>query len=134
MPTAPSPSLRIALWVFGLLFVFGVYPLAIVWPAGWTWTPGVSPYLQMIIGIYATLGVFVLRAVRDPSRHLSLLWFVVWSSLVHAAIMGIHALLDANHIGHLWGDVAALMIVAVVLGALLHRYAAESGVEHVDAV
>jgi len=28
--------LRIALIVFGLTFIFGVYPLSIVWPSGWT--------------------------------------------------------------------------------------------------
>jgi hypothetical protein len=50
--------LRIALIVFGLIFIFGIYPLGILWPSGWTWGQGHSHYLMMIIGIYATLGVF----------------------------------------------------------------------------
>jgi hypothetical protein len=29
----------------------------------------------MILGIYATLGVFLLIASRDPLAHLSLIWF-----------------------------------------------------------
>lgn len=48
--------LRVALIVVGLIFVFGIYPLGIVWPAGWTWGQGHSHYLMMILGLYATLG------------------------------------------------------------------------------
>jgi hypothetical protein len=29
--------LRIALIVSGLIFLVGVYPLTILWPAGWAW-------------------------------------------------------------------------------------------------
>jgi hypothetical protein len=67
--------LRIALIVFGLIFIFGIYPLGILWPSGWTWGQGHSHYLMMIIGIYATLGVFLLIASRDPNAHKSLIWF-----------------------------------------------------------
>ena len=118
-PATAARLLRIALWVFGLLFLLGVYPLTVLWPSGWTWTPAQPAYLQMIIGIYATLGVFLLRAARAPERHLSLLWFTVWSSLVHAGIMAVHSVTDPGEIGHLWGDVAALVLVAAVLAALL---------------
>ena len=44
-------------------------------------------YEQMILGVYATLGVFLLIASRNPLRHRSLIWFTVWSSVVHAGIM-----------------------------------------------
>ena len=50
--------LSIALIVVGLIFIFGIYPLTIIWPSGWAWHAGQSHYLQMILGIYATLGVF----------------------------------------------------------------------------
>ena len=50
--------LRIALVAVGLIFVVGVYPLTIVWPYGWAWHTGQSEYLQMILVLYATLGVF----------------------------------------------------------------------------
>ena len=73
--------LRIALIVIGLIFIFGIYPLIIVWPSGWTWGEGHSHYLMMIIGIYATLGVFLLMASRDPDAHKSIIWFTVWSSV-----------------------------------------------------
>jgi hypothetical protein len=43
---------------------------------------GHSHYLMMILGIYATLGVFLLMASRDPDAHKSIIWFTVWSSVV----------------------------------------------------
>ncbi len=117
--------LRIALLVVGLIFIFGIYPLTVVWPSGWSWhTGGHSDYLQMILGIYATLGVFLVIASRDPLAHRSLIWFTVWSSIVHAAIMGAQALVNTEHIGHLWGDVAALFVVAAVLATLTPKSAA----------
>jgi hypothetical protein len=113
--------LRIALIVVGLIFIFGIYPLSIVWPSGWTWGHGHSHYLFMIIGVYATLGVFLLIASRDPLAHRSLIWFTVWSSVVHGLIMAVQSLTDPAEKGHLIADVPALFIVAIVLGVLLPR-------------
>jgi uncharacterized protein DUF6632 len=111
--------LRIALIVIGLTFIFGIYPLSIVWPSGWTWGQGHSHYLMMIIGIYATLGVFLLMAARDPDAHKSIIWFAVWSSVVHGAIMALQAFGDPAERGHLLADVPALFLIAIVLGALM---------------
>ena len=113
--------LRIALWVFGFIFTFGFWPLTKVWPSGWTWhADGRSYYLEMMIGVYATLGLFLIYAARNPLQHTSLIWFTVWSSVVHGGIMAVQSL-DGSHIGHLYGDVAAVFIVAVVLGVLTPR-------------
>ena len=111
--------LRIALIVIGLTFIFGIYTLGVLWPSGWTWGQGHSHYLIMIIGVYATLGVFLLIAARNPYAHKSLIWFTVWSSVVHAAIMGVQALSDPAERG--LGDVPALILVAIVLAALTPR-------------
>ena len=113
--------LRVVLVAVGLIFIVGVYPLTIVWPSGWAWHSGQSDYLQMILGIYATLGVFLIIASRNPIAHRSLIWFTVWSSVVHGGIMGIQSLANREHIGHLYGDVAALLIVAAALGFLMPR-------------
>ena len=113
--------LRIALILVGLVFMFGIYPLSIVWPSGWSW--GQPESLQMILGIYFTLGVFLLLASRDPLAHRSLIWFTVWSSVAHGAIMGAQSLAMSQHRGHLWGDVIALLAVAVVLALLTPRAA-----------
>jgi len=114
--------LRVALVLIGIVFIFGVYPLTILWPSGWTWhMSGHSTYLQMILGIYATLGVFLLLAARNPLKHLSLIWFTVWSSFVHGGIMAVQSLVYPEHRGHLLGDVPALLLIAVVLTLLTPR-------------
>ena len=115
--------LRIALVVTGLTFIFGIYPLGIVWPSGWTWGHGHSHYLLMIIGVYATLGVFLLMASRDPDAYRSIIWFTVWSSVVHGAIMAVQAFTDAGERGHLIADVPALFLVAIILAVLMPRTA-----------
>jgi hypothetical protein len=112
--------LRNALVAFGVAFLL-VYPLMILWPSGWAWQPAQHEYEQMIVGIYATLGIFLLWASRRPEAHLSLIWFTVWSSLVHGGIMAIQALVDPAEHGHLPGDVAALFLVAIVLAWLTPR-------------
>jgi len=118
----PTQSLRVAMIVVGVVFIAGIYPLTILWPAGWAWHhSGQSMYLQMILGIYATLGVFLILASRDPLANRSLIWFVVWSSVVHAGIMAAQSALHPEHRGHLLGDVPALLIVAAVLAALMPR-------------
>jgi hypothetical protein len=125
----PTRHLRIALRVVGLTFIAGLSTLVMVWPSGWAWHTGHSHYaphyLQMILGIYVTLGVFLLIASRNPLAHLSLIWFTVWSSVVHAGIMAVQALLNSEHRGHLLGDVPALLVVAAVLAVLTRRAVAE---------
>jgi hypothetical protein len=119
MPSADK-LLRLALVVFGVVALL-LYPLALVWPSGWAWHSGApyeSEYFMMIVGLYATLGVFLINAARNPAANLSLIWFAVWSSVVHAAIMAVQSFSD-GHMGHLWGDVTALLLMAVVLSVLV---------------
>jgi len=114
--------LRFALVVFGLIFLVGVYPLMMAWwPSGWRWQPNQPEYEQMILGVYATLGVFLLIAAGNPLRHRSLIWFTVWSSLVHGGIMAVQATRMPVEHGHLLGDVPALVLVAAVLAILMPR-------------
>ncbi len=121
--------LRVVLVLVGLIFIFGVYPLMMAWwPSGWRWQPNQPEYEQMILGIYATLGVFLLIAARKPLQHLSLIWFTVWSSLVHAGIMAVQATKAPQEHGHLLGDIPALAIVAVALAVLAPRGAAVEAV------
>ena len=115
--------LRIALRLVGVLFIGGIYTLTQVWPSGWSWHTGhhTPHYLQMILGVYATLGIFLLIASRKPLAHLSLIWFTVWSSVVHAGIMAAQAIGTPDQIGHLWGDVPALLLLAGILALLTPR-------------
>ena len=116
-----AKALRIALIAFGLIFIFGVYPLGLVWPSGWTWGHAHSHYLMMIVGVYATLGIFLILAARSPDANRSLIWFTIWSSLIHAAIMAAQSLSDTGEHGHMIGDVPALLLIAIVLAALMPR-------------
>jgi len=117
--------LRIALIGVGVAFTVGIYTFVMIWPSGWAWHSGPSHhlphYLQMILGVYATLGVFLLMASRNPLANLSLIWFTVWSSVVHAGIMAAQALANPEQVAHLWGDVPTLLIIAGVLGVLTPR-------------
>ena len=111
--------LKIALVCFGIIGIVGVYPLIIIWPSGFAWHgEGHNLYVDMIVGIYATLGVFLIMAARNPLSHLSLIWFTVWSSIVHGGIMAIQAFVYPQHIVHLLGDVPMLLVMALILGIL----------------
>jgi len=112
--------LQVALVVAGVACL-ALYPLMLVWPSGWAWHTGYSDYPAMLVGIYCTLGVFLMLAAKDPLSHLSLIWFAVWSSIVHGAIMMVQALANPHHRGHLVGDVPVLFVLAAVLGALTPR-------------
>jgi hypothetical protein len=113
--------LRIALVLVGILFIFGLYPLINLWQSGWRWQPVQYEFEYMMLGVYGTLGVFLLIASRNPKAHKSLIWFTVWSSIVHGAIMGVEAVIDPAERGHLVGDVPALFIVAILLALLMPR-------------
>lgn len=112
--------LRYALLLFGAVFLL-VYPLMVLWPSGWRWEPSQYKYEQMIVGVYATLGVFLVMASKKPLENASLIWFTVWSSVVHATIMLLQALFDPSEHGHLLGDIPALYLVAIVLGYLMPK-------------
>lgn len=119
----PYKLLQLALAVFGVVALL-LYPLAVVWPSGWAWHAGApyeSQYFMMIVGLYVTIGVFLLNAARKPEANLSFIWFAVWSSVVHAVVMAVQSFggHHMEHMGHLWGDVPALLLMAVVLAVLV---------------
>ena len=115
--------LQVALIVFGIICIVGIYLMMRVWPAGWVWTPAQAEYEQMILGIYATLGVFLIVAAKAPLQHLSLIWFTIWSSIIHGGIMFIQAGVDETERAHLLGDIPALLLMAVVLWVLIPQKA-----------
>jgi uncharacterized protein DUF6632 len=125
--------LRYATIATGVIFLAGIYPLTKLWPSGWSWGSGHSHYLPMILGVYATLGACLLAAARDPIANRSLIWFAIWSSVVHAGVMAVESIQDPAEIGHLWGDVAALFLVALVLAVLMPRRSAVASVTDLSA-
>ncbi len=126
-------ALRYSMIGIGVIFVFGIQTLAWVWPSGWSWGSGHSHYWPMILGVYATLGVFLIRGSRDPLANLSLIWFTVWSSVVHSLAMLGSALTDQAETGHLVGDVPALLLLAIALGVVTRRAETETTVTRLEA-
>ena len=114
-------TLRTLLLLFGLVFIFGVWPLMMVWPAGWQWQPAQPEYEQMIIGIHAVLGIFLILASRNPAEHRSLIQFAAWSSIAHGAIMAVQAIRDTAERGHFLGDIPVLILVGIILLVLMPK-------------
>jgi hypothetical protein len=108
-------ALRTVLVAFGLIALFGVYPLMRLWPSGWRWQPYHPAYEHMIVAIYATLGAFLLIAARRPLQHKTFILFAGWSSLAHGAVMAADALRTSGERGHLVGDVPALIVAGTLI-------------------
>jgi hypothetical protein len=116
--------LKIALYVIGAGFVIVVPAMMMwIWPSGWGWTPPQPEYEHMIMGVYATLGVFLILAARNPLANTSLIWFTIWSSIVHGGIMFVHGVIDETDRINLIGDVPVLFLVAFLLWYLMPKKA-----------
>ena len=76
-----------------------------------------DPALAMMMSLYATLGVFLLLAARNPSEHRSLIAFTAWSSFAHAALMAVQAFLNLIPRRELVG-VVGFILIGVALIAL----------------
>jgi hypothetical protein len=101
-------ALKIVRVLVGLLFLAGVSPL---------WRLQLDPSEQMLGGVYAALGVFLLLALRNLSANRSLIAFTAWSSLVHA-IMAVQAFRNVIPRADLLHAVLPLAIVGLALIAL----------------
>lgn len=72
-------ALKIVLVVVGLLFTAAVYPMALMFSR--------EPAVAMMMSIYATLGIFLLLAARNPAANRSLIAFAGWANVAHASLM-----------------------------------------------
>ncbi|MGA9968435.1 MAG: DUF6632 domain-containing protein [Terriglobales bacterium] len=114
-------ALNVVLVLLGLLFSAGVYPLIVFVKQ--------DPALAMMVSLYATLGVFLLPAARNPSEHRSLIVFTAWSSFAHAVLMAVQAFLHFIPRRELVG-VAFFVVIGV---ALIVLTPAKQSVERVSA-
>ena len=76
-------ALKVVLGVVGVIFTAAIYP-AIGGILDKTHSDNGG---TMMMGLYFTLGIFLLIAVRNPSAHRSLIAFAAWSSFAHATVM-----------------------------------------------
>lgn len=102
-------ALKVVLVLIGLLFAAAAYPLLAMRLD--------DQALRMMLGVYATLGIFLLLAVRNPSEHRSLIAFTAWSSFAHAGVMAVQVYYHLIPRTEGYG-VIFLGIVGVVLIAL----------------
>ena len=98
--------LKTVLVLVGVLFTAAVYPLILM--------ARQEPALAMMMSLYATLGIFLLLAARNPSEHRSLIAFAAWSSLAHAALMSVQCFLKLIARSELIG-VAVFAVINVTL-------------------
>jgi len=113
MSTYKAKLLKSVLKTSGIVCL-GAYPLHVIWPSGWEWGMEGRHYLYMILVVYATLGIFLLMAAKNPPAHRSLLQFTAWSSLAHGLLMLGQAIAMGKY-GHIIGDVQAMIALGVLL-------------------
>lgn len=53
-----------------------------------------SWYFNMILAVYAVLGLYMVRAGDDPSNNKSLIGFVIWSSVAHFIVLVLCVIFD----------------------------------------
>jgi len=76
---------------------------------------GLHPYLFMLAALYVAYGVLMIRGARDPKANAALFDFGILSSVLHALVMIPQSFYYPNEHAHLWADIPALAIVALVL-------------------
>jgi hypothetical protein len=102
-------ALKMVLALVGVIFLALAYP-AIIFVRQ-------DPSLSMMFSVYVTLGIFLIRAIRNPLASRSLIAFAAWSSFVHAAVMGTQAMRNMVSRDELVG-VAVLVVIGATLIAL----------------
>jgi hypothetical protein len=115
-------ALKVVLVVVGVLFCAALYPLVLMVKQ--------DPALAMMMSLYATLGIFLLLASRNPPAHRSLIAFAAWSSFAHAAVMSFQALLNVIARRELIGSA----VFAVIGIALVVLAPAKKSMERASAV
>ncbi len=109
-------ALKIVLVLVGLLFTAAVIPT-------YSGIRGADPNTgdTMLMAIYATLGVFLLLAVRKPAAYRSVIAFAAWSSFAHAVTMGwLGFEMPPLKAGFIGGSVI-LVLIGITLLALLPK-------------
>ena len=106
-------ALKVLLILSGLACLAGLYPLTGALRDGAAST--INRQDQMILGIYISLGVFLLIAARNPRQHRSLILFAGWSTLAHDGVM----IVQGIQYHDLRNDLLGFAIIAVIGLALI---------------
>ena len=110
-------ALQIVLVLVGLLFSAAILPVV-----GGLRDPSHSDTGDtMMMGLYCTLGIFLLIAARNPSAHRSLIAFAAWSSFAHAVVMSTQGFEIASQRSGFLGGSAVLVVIGLALIVLTPR-------------
>ena len=116
-------GLKIVLVLVGLLFTAAILPAI-----GGMRDPAHSDTGDtMMMGLYFTLGLFLLLAVRNPAAHRSLIAFAAWSSFAHAVVMSTLGWEIPEQRSGFLGASAILVVIGVVLLVLFPAKEEERG-------
>jgi hypothetical protein len=106
-------ALKILLVLAGLVCLSGLYPLVGALRDGAA--SSINRQDQMILGIYISLGVFLLIAAFNPRENRSLILFAGWSTLAHDGVMMVQGIQHHD----LRDDLLGFIIAAVIGLALI---------------
>lgn len=106
-------ALKVLLVLSGLACLAGLYPLTGAMRDGVA--TSINRQDQMILGIYISLGVFLLIAAFNPAQHRSLILFAGWSTLAHDAVM----IVQGIQYHDIRDDLIGYIIIAVIGVALI---------------
>lgn len=76
---------------------------------------GLHPYLFMIGALYVAYAILMIRGARDPKANAALFDFGILSSVLHGLVMIPQSFYYPNEHAHMWADIPALFVIAVVL-------------------
>ena len=115
-------ALKVVLALVGLVFAAGILPMvtmvrSVLQQSNEHPLPSALQTADeaMILSVYATLGLFLLVAARDPSGHRSLIAFAAWSSFAHAAVMAVMSIQVPTARAEWLGTAVALAIIGALL-------------------
>ena len=110
-------ALQIVLGLVGLLFSAAIFPVV-----GGLRDPAHSDTGDtMMMGVYCTLGIFLLIAARNPSAHRSLIAFTAWSSFAHAVVMSTQGIEIASERSGFLSGSGVLVVIGLALILLAPR-------------
>ena len=115
---ASARMMRVVGWLTLLALPIGF----VVYPAGFLWGthpssphhPPLSPYLFMLLAMYAAWAALMIRGARDPLANRAIVDYGILANLLHGGLMLGQALFYEHELQHLWADVPALFAIAAV--------------------
>jgi len=114
-------ALQAALVLLGLFYsVWGYLLFDALWHS--SWLTNQNDVLPMFLSLNTVLGIFLLRAVKQPMKHRSLIAYAAWSSLAHGFTMLIQSAEAVAHGTHRKDsplDIVIFGLIGVTLLALL---------------